>query len=77
MSDFEEFPPLLAEIADVIGVDAALRLSEVKGGRGVYIPAHAAPDHWLSKLIRHDLTNALCEYFRVGNGSDQRGFTQG
>lgn len=42
-------PPLLDEIAEMAGLEAALSLAEAAGGEKRYIPERPAPDHWLTQ----------------------------
>jgi hypothetical protein len=59
-------PQVLAEIAEVAGLDAALKLAEKRGGTEVYIPLSAADDHWLVELVGRDAADAICAYFQHG-----------
>jgi hypothetical protein len=61
----EELPGLLAEIAEVAGLDAALMLAERVGGTRVSIPARATPDHWLVELVGRKAADAICDQFRT------------
>jgi len=61
-------PPILAEIADVAGEEAALTLAQARGGTQVYIPARPAPDHWISKLIGHAAALRVCDRLTAGRG---------
>lgn len=58
-------PDTLAEIADVIGVDAALRLADARGGGRVTIPSRAPEGHWLVGLIGREAADQLCAHFRT------------
>jgi hypothetical protein len=51
MVDAGDLPPRLAELAQVIGLPATLRLVEARGGTRIYVPEQATPDHWLVPLI--------------------------
>lgn len=42
-------PPLLDEIAELAGLEAALALAEAAGGEKRYIPGDPTPDHWLTQ----------------------------
>ena len=64
-------PPLLNEIADVIGVDAALALADARGGSRVSIPAKANDKHWLVKTLGREAADKLCDHFRAGYGGSQ------
>ncbi|MCP1375370.1 hypothetical protein [Dyella lutea] len=49
--DAADLPPRLAELAELIGLPATLRLVEARGGTRVYVPDTASADHWLVPLI--------------------------
>lgn len=51
--DIDLLPGLLREIAELIGVPAALTLSRAYGGRRIYVPRRYDPDHPLVKLLGH------------------------
>lgn len=57
-------PPLLAEIAGVVGLDAALRLAEKKGGGRITVPARAPDGHWLVELLGREAADKLCDHYR-------------
>lgn len=59
-------PPLLNRIADVAGMDAALRVAELRGGSQVYIPPKAAPDHWLTQAVGPEAAQHICDLFTEG-----------
>lgn len=67
-------PVRVAEMADVAGLTATLKLVQLRGGRRLYIPKHPTAQHWLvvhiglealSKLARHyqgaDVEIDLCK----------------
>ena len=59
-----ELPPTIARIAELIGLQAALRLVEKFGGTRIYIPEELpTPDHVLAKTIGYGEANALCAAF--------------
>ncbi len=62
------FPPLLNEIVDVVGLDAALALVQAKGGVRVHIPGCAPDGHWIVETIGREAADRLCAHFRVRNG---------
>jgi DNA-binding NarL/FixJ family response regulator len=37
-------PQILAEVAEIAGLDAALRLAQARGGRRLYVPQKPTPD---------------------------------
>lgn len=45
------WPPILVEIAEIVGVAAALRLVDAYGGTTLYVPETAAPEHRLVQSI--------------------------
>lgn len=53
--------PLLNKIADVAGVQAALRIGREKAGQQIYIPDTAKPDHWLAQLIGFEAAARMSE----------------
>ena len=61
-------PPLLAEIAEVAGLDAALALAEARGGSRITIPARPRPDHWFARAVSMEAAEKIAEYYRVGYG---------
>jgi hypothetical protein len=56
-------PTVLAEIADIAGLDAALALAESRGGLKVYIPVSVGDDHWLTQAVGRDAADRICEHF--------------
>ena len=48
---YDWLPPLLAEIAEVAGLDAALALASARGGSRITIPAHPRADHWFARAV--------------------------
>lgn len=61
-------PGILAEIAEVAGVEAALAIARVRGGTQIYVPPKPANDHWLCRLIGRDEAMAVCERLTCGVG---------
>jgi hypothetical protein len=66
-----ELPEIIAEIADVAGVDAAWALAREKGGLTVFIPAQPRRDHWLVKLVGLEAAEKICAHFRVISGDER------
>ena len=60
-------PALLAEIAEVAGLEAALKLAEARGGTEIYVPAEAPADHWLTEAVGQQAAAAICRHF-TGSG---------
>ncbi|CAM5764675.1 helix-turn-helix domain-containing protein [Bosea minatitlanensis] len=61
-----DLPPLLAEIAEVAGLDAALAIAEAKGGQQVFIVAHLRPDNWLVRAVGLDKARVVSDHFCSG-----------
>lgn len=53
-------PALLAEIAEIAGVEAALAIARVKGGTRAYFPARPGADHWLVAAVGADTASLVC-----------------
>jgi len=64
-------PALLAEIAQVAGLDAALKLAEARGGTEIYVPAEAPDGHWLVETVGRPAADAICGHF-MGGGRGTR-----
>lgn len=47
----DDLPPRLAQLAELIGLTATLRLVEARGGTVVYVPDVATTEHWLARLL--------------------------
>lgn len=65
-ASWPDLPPLLAEIAEVAGIDAALAIAEAKGGQAVIIPTRLRDDHWLVQLVGMEKAEKLCAHFTSG-----------
>jgi len=61
--DLDRLPGRVAELADVIGLRAALTLVELRGGTRLAVPKKPAPGHWLVEHIGLDALTALCRYY--------------
>ncbi|MFD2183594.1 hypothetical protein [Rhodoplanes azumiensis] len=62
-------PGILAEIAEVAGVDTALAIAKAKGGRRASFPVQADDDHWLVKTVGREAADAICKHFRIMSAS--------
>lgn len=62
-----DLPVVVAEIEQVAGYEAALKLAQAKGGQTVYIPGEAKPGHWLTELLGLETAQKICNHYRVGN----------
>jgi hypothetical protein len=65
-------PPILTEIAEVAGEEAALAIARVRGGTEVYIPPRPRNDHWLCRLVGRDEAKAICARLTSGQGRPRR-----
>jgi len=61
-------PGILAEIADVVGFEAAMAIADARGGTQVYIPPEPDAAHWLSQLIGGEAARAVAERLTCGVG---------
>ena len=60
-------PPMLADVAEAAGLDAALALATAAGGRRVTIPARAKNGHWLVEAVGREAADKICAHFRTIN----------
>lgn len=58
-------PQVLAEIAEIAGVDAAWAIADARGGQEITLPATPSKDHWLTLLVGQEAASAICNYFRA------------
>lgn len=58
-----QLPGELRAIAERIGLAAALRLVEARGGRRLYFPVGLAPEHQLVTLLGQAAAEALCQEY--------------
>lgn len=54
-------PGILAEIADIAGLEAAYEVARSHGGTRVSIPPRATADHWLTKLLGFETADRICQ----------------
>jgi hypothetical protein len=64
---FDSLPPLLAELSDIIGLDATLELAKAKGGQRIAVPGKMHQRHWLAQLIGLEAAELLSGYVTDGN----------
>ncbi len=63
-------PELLAEIAEVAGLDAARQLAESHGGVRKRFPAELPKGrHWLTDCVGREAAAKICDHFRQGTAS--------
>lgn len=63
-----DLPGLLAEIADVAGVDAALAIAAAKGGTMAYFPAYPDANHWLCQAVGEEKAKLIARAVCTGRG---------
>jgi len=68
MNKFDFLPGVLADIAEVAGLDAALKVAENRGGARAVFPAHARHGHWLTDLVGFESAKKICDHYRTGAG---------
>lgn len=61
--------PLMQEIVDVIGLKAAIKLVDAKGGQRIWLPVKIEPGFWLAEMIGLDKAGALTAYFNHETGN--------
>lgn len=57
-------PDELRQIAQEIGVDAALKLVVARGGVGLYVPMAMTPDHPIARLIGMEAAGKLSKRYQ-------------
>lgn len=62
----DALPPLMLELAEVIGFDATWTLVRAKGGQRVFIPSSVDAGHWLCQLVGLEAGQKLAEHLRGG-----------
>jgi len=62
-------PAVLADIAEVAGLDAARLIAATKGGQVVYIPSKPKADNWLVELVGPEAATSICRKFSETTGS--------
>lgn len=55
----QHLPDSLADVVEIIGIEATLSLVEKLGGTRVYIPDGMSPSHHLVRLVGHKAAYAL------------------
>lgn len=54
-------PPVLAEFADIIGVESALKLARIFGGGELYVPKRIKPHHPIAQEIGMEAAQKLAK----------------
>lgn len=65
-ASWPDLPPLLAEIAEAAGIDAALAIAEAKGGQEVFIVSRLRPDNWLVVAVGREKAECISAHFCSG-----------
>jgi hypothetical protein len=68
----EKLPGVLAEIAELVGDQAALTIASRAGGTRIYFPAKADDKHWLVASIGRAAADKVCAHFTVDERRGQR-----
>lgn len=64
---FDGLPEVLREIAEVAGIDVAMKLVWAYGGNIVHIPQRAPPKHWLVECVGRAAAHKICDHYRIIN----------
>lgn len=59
----QELPDSLAEIADVVGLEGALKLVEQCGGTRIFIPRKVGVQHQLANLLGFEQARRMSQHF--------------
>ena len=66
MSVEAHLPAVLREIAEVAGLDAALRIAQLRGGARLSIPSRIDEDSWLAREIGLEAARKLSRHYTSG-----------
>lgn len=72
MNDRLGLPEVIAQVAEVAGLDAARLLAHEKGGQVVYIPGRMTANHWLAKLVGFTAASKIAERYSHMNREGRR-----
>lgn len=61
--DTSLLPESIRDLTDIIGISAALRIVEERGGIRLYVPKIVQINHWLADLIGTEALAALVEIY--------------
>lgn len=62
---FDGLPEVLREIAEVAGLEAAMKLAWQHGGTEVRIPRKVGAKHWLVTCVGKTAADRICDHFQV------------
>lgn len=63
-----KLPGILAEIAEVAGPEAALKVAQARGGTKAYFSARPREDNWLVAAVGSETAAQIGAYFASGHG---------
>ncbi len=58
-----ELPPSMRELVELVGLDAAMKLVDWRGGVGFHAPKEVPDDHELVKTVGHIAARKLAQQF--------------
>ncbi|MAZ33403.1 MAG: hypothetical protein CMO06_09690 [Thalassospira sp.] len=61
--DIDQLPQTAAEISEIVGIDAALRLVDAWGGVRIYVPRQIPDDHLLISTLGREEAELLAEHY--------------
>ena len=61
--DIDQLPQTAAEISEIVGIDAALRLVEAWGGVRLYVPREMPDDHLLVSTLGREEAELFAEHY--------------
>ena len=69
MGAHPHLPGILAEIADAVGIEAALAVARARGGTRAYFAERPRPGNWLVDAVGPEKAAAIGRLFSSGRGS--------
>lgn len=66
----DHLPGLLAEIAEIAGLEAALKVAEAKGGNVARFASRLTPENWLVKAVGMEVAQKISAEITSGRGID-------
>ncbi len=70
-------PGILGEIADLVGIEAALAVAKAVGGGRAYVPRRPGPDHWLVQAMGPEKAAIVADYFTTSRSGMELDFPPG
>lgn len=65
-ASWPDLPALLAEIADIAGIESALAVARAKGGQEVFIASRLDSSNWLVQAVGLDKAKLISQHFCSG-----------